>query len=453
MKLLNSFIQSLERMILPVASKLASNKFLVALRDSFIATMPVVMVGSTAVLINALLRDIPGQFNLPWIPETFAWLININGLIWNGTLAIVGLLFIFSLGSNVAKLYDVDSLQGGLVAVAAFIQGIGWAPSTAIEVALDSGAVDAINAAGGAITATPTGISANLWGWLNYNHLNANAYFTGIALGFITVIIFSKLINKDITIKLPDSVPPAISKAFTAIIPAIIALYIVAIFNWSFTEITGKLFIDWIIFFIQQPLLSLSQGFIPVILTTFFVSFFWFFGMHGANIFAPVLEGVFGVAQNANINAYQNNLPLPYMWVKGSFDAFVWFSGFCLIIAIFLASKNKHYRSVAKIAAPPIMFNIGEPLTFGIPLVLNPIMLIPQLLAPTLMATVAYFATVTGLVSPVSQNVTWVMPPILNGFFATGMDWRSIILSLVTISIGVLTFIPFVIMANDADFE
>lgn len=166
MKLLNGFIQSLERMILPVASKLASNKFLVALRDSFIATMPVVMVGSTAVLINALLRDIPGQFNLPWIPETFAWLININGLIWNGTLAIVGLLFIFSLGSNVAKLYEVDSLQGGLVAVAAFIQGIGWAPSTAIEVALDSGAVDAINAAGGAITATSSGISANLWGWL-----------------------------------------------------------------------------------------------------------------------------------------------------------------------------------------------------------------------------------------------------------------------------------------------
>ena len=98
------------------------------------------------------------------------------------------------------------------------------------------------------------------------------------------------------------------------------------------------------------------------------------------------------------------------------------------------------------------MFNIGEPVSYGLPTVLNPLLFIPFILAPAVMATVSYFATSLGLVAPVTQNVTWVMPPVLYGFFSTGFDWRAIILSLVDIFLAAMIYLPFIQLANREDF-
>ena len=107
--------------LMPIAMKVDTKKHLVALRDSFIATMPVVMTGSIALLINAFLVDFPSQFGWDGITKTFQWLVDINGLIFNGSLAIVSLVFIFALGYNIAKVYEVDKLSGGLVALSSFV--------------------------------------------------------------------------------------------------------------------------------------------------------------------------------------------------------------------------------------------------------------------------------------------------------------------------------------------
>lgn len=121
---MNKFMESIEKYLLPIASKISNQKFLVALRDSFIGTMPVVMTGSIALLLNAFLVDVPGQFGNNFIPETFSWFVDINNLIFKGSLAIVSLLFIFSLGVNVAKIYNTDTLSSGIVALSAFIISI-----------------------------------------------------------------------------------------------------------------------------------------------------------------------------------------------------------------------------------------------------------------------------------------------------------------------------------------
>ena len=119
------FMDFMSEKLLPIATKIGSQKHLVALRDSFIATMPVVMTGSIALLINAFLSDFPAEFGWTQITETFQWLITINGLIYNGSLAIVSLVFIFALGYNIAKVYETDKLSGGLVALASFIISLG----------------------------------------------------------------------------------------------------------------------------------------------------------------------------------------------------------------------------------------------------------------------------------------------------------------------------------------
>ncbi|MED4852712.1 PTS sugar transporter subunit IIC [Caldifermentibacillus hisashii] len=462
---MNALVAWLEKFFLPLASKIGGQKHLIALRDAFIGTLPATMAGSVAVMLNAILRDLPPQFidgydgtTIPVIKQ----IITINGYVWNGTLAIAGLIFVFSWGYNIAKAYGVNELSGGIVSTAASIAGITFSFTGGIKLKglnLDPATIEAINKAGWA--ATPKEITATGWGWLPLNNLDANFFFTAMIIGFIATMIYVKLMLKDFTIKLPDSVPPAISKAFASIIPATAALYVVAIFYWLFSLMVPDMtFLQWMQKTIAEPLLGLSQGFGAVVLTALFVQLFWFFGIHGPNVLAPILESVFGVAQLQNVNLFQKGgadlvISEGYNWVRGSFDAYAWFGGsggtLVLILAILLFSKRKDYLTVGKLSVGPGIFNINEPIMFGLPIVLNPIMFIPFLLAPVVSVSIGYFATIWGLVNPVSQQVVWVTPPFLMSFLATGGDWRAPIVTLVAMVVSFLIWVPFVMAANKMD--
>ena len=451
---MKKLMECIERYLLPIASKIGNQKFLVALRDSFIGTMPIVMTGSIALLLNAFLVDVPGQFGITIIPETFKWLVDINNLIFKGSIAIVSLLFIFSLGVNIAKIYKTDTLSSGLVALSAFIISIGNSITKNIEIA-DSNSQNLNKIFDGidGVIVNGNNLSFTINGVIPGSQINSNGYFTAILIGFLATIIFCKLMNKNWTIKLPDTVPPAIAKPFMSIIPGFVALYTVGTLTYLFNKFTGELIIDWIYKVLQTPLLGLSQSFFTVVIVAILTQLFWFFGIHGGNVMAPIMEGVFGVALLANMEAYQNNQPIPYLWNSVSFGAFVWYATLGLLIAIFWQSRNKHYREVAKLGIVPCLFNIGEPVMYGLPTVMNPILFVPFILSPALMATVSYFATSLGLVAPVTQSVTWVMPPVLYGFFSTGFDWRAIILSIVNIIIATLVYLPFVKMADKENLE
>ncbi|MEX5396941.1 PTS sugar transporter subunit IIC [Streptococcus sp. ZJ93] len=444
----SKLMDKIQETIFPVATKIGNQKFLIALRNSFIGTMPVVMTGSIALLINAFLVDIPDQFGLQGITSSFQWLVNINNLVFRGSISIVALLFIFCLGVNIAKIYKTDTLSSGIVALSLFVISIGNSLSKSVPLADVSeqlkhslSAVDGVQLVGNELIVTVKGL-------LPGNQINSSGYFTAILIGFLSSIIFCKLMNKNWTIKLPDSVPPAIAKPFMSIIPGFIALYVVAIFTTIFNSVTGELLTDWVYKVLQLPLLNLSQNIVAVIIVAVLTQLFWFFGIHGGNVMAPIMEGVFGVALLANLEAFQKHEAIPYLWTSVSYGAFVWYATLGLLIAIFWKSHNEHYREVAKLGLAPVLFNIGEPVMYGLPTVLNPLLFIPFLLCPAVLSGVAYLATATGLVSPVTQNVTWVMPPVLYGFFSTGFDWRAIVLSLVNLGLATLIYLPFVKMAD-----
>lgn len=461
---MNGLTAWLEKHLMPIAAKIGGQKHLVALRDAFIGTMPATMAGSVAVMINAIIRDLPKEFvptydgsTIPVIKEIIA----INGFVWNGTLAIAGLIFAFSWGYNLARAYGVNELAGGIVSLAASIGGITFSFSTKLaELDLPNKVVKMINAtsADSGFVATSKDISVSGWGWLPLNNLDANFFFTAMIIGFVSTVIFAKLMLKDMTIKMPDSVPPAVSKAFAAIIPATAALYAVAVFYWLFSKIVPDLtFLQWLQKTIALPLLGLSQGFGAVVLVTLFVQLFWFFGIHGPNVLAPILEGVFGVAQIQNVNLYQSEgmaavREQGYTWVRASFDSYAWFGGsggtLVLIIAILLFSKRADYLTVGKLALGPGIFNINEPIMFGLPIVLNAILFIPFLLAPVVAVAIGYFATKFGLVNPVVTPAVWVTPPFLLSFLATGADWRAPIVTLVAMLSSFAIWTPFVIAAN-----
>ena len=424
---MDKFTAWMEEHFVPVAAKIGSQKHLVAIRDAFIGIMPITMAGATAVLLNVFFRDLPTQY----IPDAdiagkMGWLIGINGNVWWGTLAVLAVAFVFALGYNVAKAYKTNELAGGLIAFASFI------------------------------AVTPQVFNEG-WGGLNWAYLNAGGLFTALVVGLVSSIIYSILMNKNVTIKLPDSVPPAVSKAFAAIIPGVIAIYVCGAVSYIVTTATGMGIGDLILQYLQLPFLNLSQGLGSVLIVIIAVQLFWFFGLHGTNVLGFLLEGTYLTALQMNDAAYQAGKAMEYLWTRGTFDAFVWMGGagctLALIIAIFLFSKREDSRAVAKLSAPMGVFNINEPVVFGMPIVLNPIYFIPWILVPVVLTIIAYLATAAGLVPFVHVVVPWVIPPVLYAFLATGGSFMAALLALVNLIIAVAIWSIFVILANRFDVE
>ncbi|MDN5434996.1 MAG: PTS transporter subunit EIIC, partial [Acinetobacter sp.] len=430
------------------------------------------MAGAIAVMLNAIVRDMPAKFiqgydgsTIPVIKQIIA----VNGFMWSGTLAVVGIIFAFSWGYNLARAYQVNELAGGIVSLAALLQGVGFSFSTSAAMKLPAAAAKIINAgsADTGISYADGALNVGGWGWLKLGQLDGNAYFVIMVVGGLATIIYAKLMIRDITIKMPDSVPPAVAKAFTAIIPAAVALYATAIMYYIFSLTLGKngdVLISWVQKTIADPFLHIGQSLGAIILVTFLVSLMWLFGLHGSNVMAPVLEGIWGVGLLKNTNVYDRSGMAgvkeaikagngdAYMWVRGSFDSYAWFGGvggtITLLIVILVFSKRADYRMVAKLGIAPSVFNINEPVMFGLPIVLNPIFFIPFILSPIVGVTIGWLATAANLVDPVVVATPWVIPPFLYSLMSTGYDWRAPIVTLVSFIAAIAIWTPFVLAAN-----
>lgn len=469
---MEKFTAWMEKHFVPIAAKIGSQRHLVAIRDGFIGIMPITMAGAIATLLNVFVRDLPNAY-LPdlGIAKTFEWLITINGNVWWGTLAILAIAFAFSFGYNLSKSYDVNPLAGGLVSLSAFIAILAQSASFGYE--LPNVAVDALNTLKGAgldVALNDAGKAivlnnASGWGFLPYVWTNAGGLFSALIIGLISVMIYVKLMLKKITIKLPEQVPPAVSKAFAAIIPGTIAIYAAAIIQYACTAATGSGLPELINEFIQTPFQELSQGLGAIVILVFCVQLFWFFGLHGPNVLAPILDGGYIPLLNQNTDMYNaamaKGLALSdivgkmFPWTRGSFDAYVWMGGsgctIALLVAIFIFSKRDDTRAVAKLSFPMGCFNINEPVIFGLPIVLNPIYFVPWLITPVILTIVAYLATTSGLIPPVFITVPWVVPPVIYAILATGGSIMAGVIAAINLVIAVLLWIPFVLVANRMD--
>ena len=443
---MNGLINWLNKHVVPIAARIGSIRWLVALRDAFIAIMPAMMAGAVSTVLNALIRDIPNQFGWTGFVNSMQWLIGINAVVWTGTLAILGLIFSFTFGYQLAVQYKVEPVTAGIVTLGTFMS-LPQNFTMTVKTGLGKAAIKSLTDAGAAVT----GKDVSMWGFFNFGKFfGAYGFFTVMLMGAIAATIYIWLMKKHITIKMPDSVPPAVANAFTGIVPAAVAMYAVGIINYIFTQY-GTTVIEFIAKVLQEPLLNLSQGYGSVLIMTILVQVFWFFGIHGTNVLAPILDGIWLTAQIANTNAFSKGEALPYLWTRNSFDLYAWIGGagstLLLLIAILIFSKRDDQRAVAKLSIAPGFFNVNEPVMFGMPIVLDPIYFIPFVLAPVVMVSIAYGAVVNGLVSPIKAQIVWSMPPFLNALVAT-MDWRAAVLQLINMVIGFLIYVPFVKAAN-----
>lgn len=407
----------LEEKFVPVAARVGNQRHLVAIRDGFITIMPLTIVGSLAVLINNLpIKFYQNALDAIWKHETWT---QFGGNIWNATFGIISLLLAFSVAYHLTKSYDKDALSGGVIGLASYMTF-----GTFGE---------------GGLTGLTTG---------------TGGIFVALITALISAELFSRLSgNPRLLIKMPAGVPSAVSKSFAALLPAILTIGLFALVRtiisagFNVPDIIGTFYSS-----IQEPFMGLTNTWVAGLILAFIPTFLWSFGIHGANIIEPFMQSINLQAIDANVAAISAGEVAPYIINKPFFDAFVNMGGsgttIALIIAIFIiARKNKQYNTVGKLSAAPGLFNINEPLLFGLPIVLNPVLIVPFILTPMVNVTIAFFATKWGFVPAATIAVPWTTPPIINGFLVTQSVWGAV-LSIVLIAVAICIYLPFLSMAN-----
>lgn len=414
---MNKFFEWMEEHFVPIASKIGSQRHLVAIRDGFATITPIIMAGAFAVLFN--------NIGFTWYQNLMNWLLPVGwkdwgGAIWNGSFGIMSILIVFTISYHLARSYDKDGLAAGIVTTAA---------SMILYAATKDGAFP-------------------------MTFLGAQGLFIALIVALVGTEIFVKLIgNPRLVIKMPDGVPPAVSKSFAALIPSIMVLAVAAGVKELFILISVPDIHQALYFTLQKPLQGIVGSLGGVIAIIVLIQVLWFFGLHGANILAPVINALLLPLLLANTDAVKAGLQPENILNSQFLDSYVNMGGsgttIGLIIAIYILRKKAgaQQRLIANLGVGPGCFNINEPIIFGLPIVLNPIYFIPFVLAPVASVLVAYTLTVIGFVPKVSIMAAWTTPPILGAIVSTNSIMGGVT-ALICLIVSVLIYLPFAFFAG-----
>ena len=285
---------------------------------------------------------------------------------------------------------------------------------------------------------------------ISSNELGATGLFTGMIIGVLAVELFCFFEKQDaLKIKMPDQVPPGVSRAFEVLVPATLTLIVTACIGSACYNLTGLYLNDVIKNGIQGPLGAVGATLPGVLIIYLVIMLFWLVGIHGNNMLSAVKEALFTPLALENVEAFNRgetpkniiNMYALQMWgeIGGSGVTIG------LIIAIFIFGKREDNKAIASLSLVPGLFNINETVTFGIPMVLNPILGIPFVIAPLVLQIVGYTLTVIGFCPVACLTVPWTCPPIIFGFLATGAQIMGAVTQAILIVVSTVIYVPFLI--------
>lgn len=426
-KLMNGF--------LIFATKLQSQRHVSAIKNGFTTLLPIIIVGSFCTLFSSIVcNTTPGYVSVA----------NIPGMSWLG-----GLKPMF----DAANYGTMNMLAIGVCILVAIELGKGmgqedWSlPVTAIAcyISLVATTTTGTSSTGEVVTVSSV---------LTAEVTSAKGLFVAMIAALVSTEIYCRLVaSGKLDIKMPESVPSNVAKSFSALFPCTVTVLIVAAFGLLFKTVTGMTVPAAIIRFIQIPLTNIMTSWVGYVILVFMTDLLWIFGIHGTQTLKAIYEPIMLAAFAENEAAYAagtvapNIVCTPFMSCFGTITGAGITGG--LLIAIFLFSKRDDYRAIAKLALPCGIFNINEPLTFGLPIVMNPILAIPFMIAPAVSNIFGYFMTSIGFCGRMVVNVPWTTPPGLMAFLAAGGNIGAAITQLLAIVLAAVVYTPFVIAANN----
>lgn len=400
----------LEKYFMPIASKIGQQRHLKALRDGIVAMIPLLLIGS--LFLIAAFPPVPflAVCVEPYAPTLLT--------VVNATFDILAIVVAFSTAFSLAGSYKMDTLAAGIFSVSVFI-----------------------------LATMPNANEFNL------TLLGSKGMFVAVILAIVVVEIQRVMIKKNIMINMPEGVPPEVARSFGALIPGFVVVVVVWLLNSILLGVTGLSIHGVINQLVTIPLLSLGGNIFATILAIFFGQLLWCFGLHGTALVDGIMRPIWMTFSQQNAVAKAAGEVLPNVISQQFIETFVLIGGsgttLALAVLLFTTAKSKQLKALGKMAIWPSIFNINEIIIFGMPIVMNPIMWVPFILAPVTCVIFTYFALTTGLVERPYAYVPWTTPAFFSGFLVTG-DWRASVLQLVNFLVASLIYYPFLKTLDNA---
>lgn len=419
-----SFTEKLESNLMPVAKVISRNKYLISIRDGFLISMPLLVVGSMFMLIS----NFPIQSWIDLLKNTQvhgASVASYFSNVTNATFNIMAIFIVVGIGYNFAKQEKTNEIFGAAVALLSWFILMPFTTSFTPE-----GATKAVQVAS-----------------IPLDWVGSRGIFIGMICAFASVRIYKWVQDKNWTIKMPNGVPPTVGQSFAALFPiaGVIIVFFFVRLIFSFTP-WGDAF-NFIYKILQMPLQKVGDSLGTMLGVYFFAHVLWLFGIHGTNITDSVFRPILYALSAENLTALQAGKALPHIINQQFQDLFATYGGagstLSLLIAMFAFCKSKRIKELGKLAIVPGIFGINEPIIFGLPVVLNPLIAIPFLLEPMINIIITYVTMYLGIV-PICNGVImpWTTPPIISGFLSSG--WQGAVLQILLIALGVVIYLPFI---------
>ncbi|MCT3294872.1 PTS sugar transporter subunit IIC [Lactiplantibacillus pentosus] len=393
---------------LPALAKLGDLKYMVVLRDGMIITIPFTIFGSIFMIVA----------NLP-----FTWWTNfikpISGYLNAAvtvTFGILALIVAMGISYQSAKANKLDTMTGTVIPTVAFLLAM---------------------------------LNDKLT--INPADLGSGGIFTAIVVCILASEVIRFCVARNWTIELPDSVPPAVAKSFSSLIPGSIALFIV----WLI-RVVLHININSVITAIFSPLVVGLDSIWGIELAIFLVLALWVVGVHGTNVIGSIYTPVFLTFLTANINAVSKGQAPVHIAADGFLNFGLTIGGTGAILGLVLCmftAKSKRYKAMRNLGLMPSIFNISEPIMFGLPVVLNPTLMVPFIVTPMVLEFITYYLMKFGVIGMIVAQVPWTTPTIISGFLMTGGDWRASVWQLIELIVAVAAYYPFFRMLDRQELK
>ncbi|EGP5108960.1 PTS sugar transporter subunit IIC [Enterococcus faecium] len=403
-----------EEKLVPPMAKIGTQRHLLAIRNGVVSTLSLILIGTFFMVFINL--PFPGwnEFIAPYSATIV--------LPFRITMGLMAIYATFVMGSDLAKSYGLDSVTGGILSLGTFFM---------LQVPVN--------------VLTPE--EAPL-GWvLPMSSLGASGMFAGILSMILAVEVYRFFKKRNITIKMPEQVPPAVARSFEALIPGAVILTT----TWLIRSVAG-FDVNAALLSLFEPLTNiLGNNLLGVLLPMFLIHLLWSFGIHGMSIVGAVVRPMWLIMLDENAKALADGTAatkLPYIAPEQFYQWTVTIGGAgatIVVSVLFLFfCKSKFLKEVGRFSIIPGIFNINEPMIFGAPMMLNPYMFIPFNLVPLVLTIVSYFAVKLEMVNGFTVLPTWTLPAPIGGYLSAGNDWRVVVLIVINTLIAFIIYYPFV---------
>ncbi|MFK4907663.1 PTS sugar transporter subunit IIC [Lactococcus petauri] len=412
---MNKFINE---KLMPPMMKFLNTKAVTAIKNGMLYPIPFIIIGA----IFLILANFPQQNVADWIAQ-IGWAPIFNQA-YAASFGIMALFASFGIAYSWVKSEGYEGASAGLTSIIVMVMLQPSTISTVTKIA-DGSAVVGEYQVSGVIDAA----------WLGGKGMIL-AMLAGLLVGWS----YSWFMKKDIRIKLPEQVPANVSDSFGALVPAFVITFVAMLIYALSVLTTDQTPIEWIYTLIQTPLQHATDGPLGVFLIAFLPVFIWWFGVHGATVIGGIMTPLL-LANNAdNLKLFQEgNLSLDHgahIVTQAFMDQFITVTGsgmtFGFVIFMIYRARSVQMKTIGKLTLAPAFFNINEPVLFGMPIVLNPILAFPFLIAPLVSGFGTYAAIALGIIPPFNGIfVPWTTPPILSGLIVGGWQgaaWQALMI-------------------------